>query len=306
MKYAAFALGFGLLFASPAAADEMFAVMPSGQPEMDFPGQTQKVVGEISSKCIDAHWTVISSTGTDVTCEAPLNFGQSVLGQVLMGNSYSTPPRRFFRFNIADVNGISRVVASGWVELQMAFGQTRRTDLSGATFDNDVMVFLAAAGGKYPVGTTFPNHAVIGVDGKSLQDGKYQEIQVTSLQPGSAAEAAGIQVGDVIIEIDGKRFKNNNDYLDATAKAAKGSSYPVEFERQGEKQTATVATKFRPTITEAVVASGPIDAPAPMAPSSAAAPSLIDQLSKLAEMRDHGDLTASEFEAAKAKLLSQN
>src|SRR5688572_9758911 len=106
-----------MVVATPALADEYFAVTPSGAAEMLFQGKPQKVIGELSSKCIDVRWTVISSNPNELVCEAPLNMGQSVLGQMLLGNSYSTPPRRFFRFNVADVNGISRVQASGWMEL---------------------------------------------------------------------------------------------------------------------------------------------------------------------------------------------
>lgn len=114
---------------SPALADKFFAVTPSGSAEMLFAENPPTVVGKLSSKCIDSHWTVVTSSSNELGCEAPLNMGQSVLGQMLMGNSYSTPPRRFFRFNVIEVNGISRAQASGWIELQMAFGQVKRTAL---------------------------------------------------------------------------------------------------------------------------------------------------------------------------------
>lgn len=146
----------GLLHSSPALADKTFAVTPSGAAEMLFPDQPALVAGKISSKCIDAKWTVVNSTPNAVTCEAPLNFGQSVLGQMLMGNSYSTPPRRFFRFNVVEFNGISRVQATGWMELQMAFGQVKRNDFAGPEFINNAMLFLGNAGGEIPVRDYLP------------------------------------------------------------------------------------------------------------------------------------------------------
>lgn len=100
-----------LFVAAPTAAwaDKMFAVTPSGAAEMLFASGQQETVSALSSKCIDSRWTVISSSATELTCEAPMSMGQSVLGQVLMGNSYSTPPRRFFRFNVSENSGVSRV-----------------------------------------------------------------------------------------------------------------------------------------------------------------------------------------------------
>src|SRR4029077_1930102 len=44
-------------------------------------------------------------------------------------------------------------------------------------------------------------------------------------------------------------------------------------------------------------------APPPAAPAAAAAPSVIDQLTQLASLRDAGVLTEGEFNAQKAKLL---
>ena len=164
-----------LAVSTPAFADKMFAVTPSGAAEMLFPESPTVVIGKLSSKCIDARWKVISSSSNEVVCEAPMNFGQSLLGTMLLGNSYSTPPRRFFRFNVAEVKGISRVQASGWMELQMAFGQMRRTDFSGADFQNSILAFMESAGGKLPVGTTFPNHVVMGFDGPITSVGKEAE-----------------------------------------------------------------------------------------------------------------------------------
>ena len=78
-----------------------------------------------------------------------MNRGQRILGQFLLGNSYSTTPRRFIRFNIAEIDDISRIQTNSWVELQMAFGQTRPESITGADFHNSMhslLVRLAAAG----------------------------------------------------------------------------------------------------------------------------------------------------------------
>lgn len=294
------AVGAALVFAaSPAIADKTFAVTPSGATEMLFPDDAETVAGKMSSKCIDVKWTVTSSSRTEVVCEAPLNAGQQFVGQLLMGNSYSTPPRRFYRFNIAEISGISRVQASGWMELQMAFGQMKRQEFTGPEFQNGVMLFMGAAGGKYPLGTTFPNHAALGVDVENVSLGKLKGFRLTKITPGSAAEKAGLQIGDVVSAIAGKRFKNNDDYLDATAKAAAKPTYEIEVMREGKTIKVVVERAFRPIWAEQMT-----PAPHLAATATNTSPlSVADELSKLAKLKADGIITDAEFEAQKKKLL---
>lgn len=302
IKY--FAAAAAIAVASPASADEFFAVTPSGATEMLFAEPPAEVVGKLSTKCIDAGWSVTSSTGSEVVCEAPMNFGQSLMGTLLMGNSYSTPPRRFFKYNVATVNGISRVQASGWMELQMAFGQMRRTDFAGAPFHNSAMNFLASAGGKLPMGTTFPNHVFMGVGLEPVTSGKFTNMRVTSIQDGSSAGSAGVQIGDVITSIARKRFKDGDDMLDATAKAAKEPTYQIEVLRAGSPTKLTVQRAFRPAYSEAVIAVAA--APIAVTMANAAAPlSVADELGKLAKLKADGLITQAEFDQQKAKLLSK-
>lgn len=289
--------------ATPALADKYFAVTPSGATEMLFPNQTDRVVGALAAKCIDVQWTVISSGSNQVVCEAPLNTGQSILGQMLLGNSYSTPPHRYFRFNVAEINGMSRVQASGWMEVQMAFGKINRTDFNGASFHNGMMNFMRAAGGSFPVGTTFPNHAAMGVQVENIQEGKFVSFRITEVEPGSVAEKAGVQVGDIVTKIAGKAFKNGDDYLDATAKAANRPSYEVELVRGSDTIKLTVERAFRPRWTQALTPSVATAAsPAPLQPTL----SVADELQKLLKLKEQGVLTDSEFEAQKKKLLEEN
>ena len=299
--FAAFALYVGVA-ATPAFADKYFAVTPSGAAEMLFPDKPPAVIAALSSKCIDAHWTVTSSGSNELVCEAPLNMGQSILGQMLLGNSYSTPPRRFFRFNVVELNGISRVQASGWMELQMAFGQMKRQDFSGPQFQNSIMLFMGAAGGKYPVGTTFPNHAAMGVDVENVPSGKLVSFRITKILPNSAASKAGIQVGDVVTKIAGKAFKNVDDYFDATAKAAETPTYDVELSRAGKTMHVTMERALRPEWTEVVTPKGPPSAPVS---SPTASLSVADELQKLLKLKEQGILTDAEFEAQKKKLLGE-
>lgn len=291
-----------IIAATPAWADQFYAVTPSGATEMLFAEKPQAVVGKLSSRCMDFKWTVVSSSTSEVVCESPLNAGESILGQMLMGNSYSTAPRRYFRFNVVEVNGISRVQAAGWMELQMAFGQVKRTDFSGPEFHNGMLNFMAGAGGKLPVGTTFPNHAFVGFDSETIPEGKYRLPRITRVHPGSPAEKAGLRVGDVLTNVAGERIKNfDKDWLDAAARAAKKPTYEIELIRDGTKSRLTVERAFRPAWSEEVVAATEHQA----AQAAPAQVSIADELAKLAKLRDDGTLTPEEFEAQKKRLLGK-
>lgn len=106
---------------------------------------------------------------------------------------------------------------------------------------------------------------------------------------------------DVVTAIAGKRFKKPDDYLDATAKAAERATYSVEYLRDGKKMTATLERQFRPAINQTIAArpaAHPVPADTPLS-------SVVDELAKLAKLRDAGILTDAEFEAQNQKLLAQ-
>lgn len=286
---------------SAALADKFYAVTPSGAAESIYAASGSTVSATIARKCMDLHWTVTSSSSTEVVCEAPMNFGQSLLGTLLMGNSYSTPPRRFYKFSVSEIQGLTRVQATGWMELQMAFGQMRRTEFVGPQFQNDVDIFLLAAGGQYPIGTTFPNHARLGITGKFGTAGKQKVYEVTSVEPGAPAQAAGLIPGDKILKIAGKGIKEDVLLGDGIEKAAQASTYTVAILRDDKPLSLEFKTAFRSPIME-----GPT--PLPQAPSISAPANnveIADELAKLAKLRSDGILTEQEFQARKTRLLAQ-
>ncbi len=296
-----FALIVGCLMLTPAFASKPFAVTPSAKPEMNFSGNAAQTSSALASKCMDASWRVVKSSPEEVTCEAPLTAGRSMVTQLLLGNSYSTPPRRFFRFNIVEGNGISRVQSSGWVETQMPFGQVQRVDFDNAEFHNSIMNFLGGSGGKLPIGTTFPNHVVMGVEMDNVPNGKSRALLVKSVTPSLPAERAGILAGDLIVRISGRDFKDDDEYLNAIEKAAKTPTYKVDIVRNTEKLSVTLDREFRPATTETAVANTTLaQSDQPNRPSSVA-----DELSKLLKLKEQGVLTELEFEAQKKRLLSQ-
>lgn len=291
-----------LVAASPASADKFLAVTPSGSPEAHFPGGASAVVSKLTSGCMDAKWTVVSSSSNEVVCETQMSMGQSIMGQMLLGNSYSTPPRQFYRFSVAENGGVTRVQPSGWMETQMAFGQVNRVAFTGAPFQNSVMAFMTSLGGAYPVGTTFPNHVAMGITPEPVMSGKLIYLRVKELVAGMPADRSGIQVGDVITRIAGRQFKNVEHFWDALERAAKSPTYQVDYLRNGTAMTATVERQFRAAITEGVTPA----LAATAAPAVTSNPvSVADELAKLSELRKQGVLTDAEFEAQKKKVLAQ-
>lgn len=294
------------LLPSKLLADEPYALTPSGATEDLFDLPVTDTSDAIVNGCIDAGQTVISSTSTVVVCEFYFRTTESVLGALLLGNSYSTPPRSFVRFNAAELQGSTRVTANAWLETQMAFGQVRKQDLGSNHFHNDVMAFLAVAGGRFPEGTEYPNHALIGLQWNVVEKPQ-KGLQVTEVIDGSAAFEGGLQVGDVVTRIARERTKDGSDVLDGLHKAIKKETYEVEFYRDGDKMSAELPRRFR----ETEVAPEPqfvevIEEPEPTVTQVIAPISIADELTKFAQLRDDGIISEEEFEAQKAKLLGQD
>lgn len=90
--------------------------------------------------------------------------------------------------------------------------------------------------------------------------------QIMTVNEGSAAEAAGIQVGDVITKIDGKKMHLSGDVILVTQTNTKGKTLTVTYERDGVENTVEIT----PTYDEAtqryymgVVAAGYLDCNVP-------------------------------------------
>lgn len=164
------------------------------------------------------------------------------------------------------------------------------------------MNFLGSAGGKFPPGTNFPNHAALGFEtDEDVPMGKYRGLRAKKITAGMAGERAGLKEGDIVTQVAGKRFKAYDDYLDATAKAAEKPAYEVEVIRDGKPANLSFERAFRPRWTEQVVAVAETAAGPVATPSS----SVADELTKLAKLKADGLLTDAEFEAQKKKLLAQ-
>jgi len=78
---------------------------------------------------------------------------------------------------------------------------------------------------------------------------------VSRIDPGSPAEKAGLEIGDVIIRFAGNRVKNSAQLRKLVVEAKPGMDVVVEVMRNGRRQS------FSVTIAESAPGSAPINKP---------------------------------------------
>ncbi len=306
--------------AAPALADRL-VLTPSGQPDAVFANTPMdQAASKLASACMSAGWQISSQSSNQLICEIKVGVFKAALQQALIGNSYSTTPKTFVRFSIAQLNGDSRAQAAEWTETTMPFGQVQRADYNNDDNFNFLQNFLIGAGGEFPDGTRFPG-VYLGVDGKTqtgkLASGKsatYFEVgTVDSPSPGAEA---GLKVGDRIVEIGGKTFKSDEDMMKRLRRTDAGIAFPVLVEREGVATTLSVMGTPRPAVGSAewraTVSVSSQDEPQPT-PTTAVATAPIepnttalsapDELVKWADLYSKGLITKEEYDAKKKQLL---
>lgn len=81
----------------------------------------------------------------------------------------------------------------------------------------------------------FGNGVLLGVSVEEMDDG----LRVNRVLRGSAADDAGIEVGDEILEVDGERVRSALELREAVA-AVSDDEYELRLRRDGDEQTLTV------------------------------------------------------------------
>ncbi|MBV9255965.1 MAG: PDZ domain-containing protein, partial [Actinobacteria bacterium] len=69
---------------------------------------------------------------------------------------------------------------------------------------------------------------------------------VQQVVPGSGADAAGLQAGDVITSLDGKSVSQASDVATIVQARKPGDKLDLKYERNGDSHTATVTLGSRP------------------------------------------------------------
>jgi hypothetical protein len=70
-------------------------------------------------------------------------------------------------------------------------------------------------------------------------------VMVSSVEPGSPADKAGLEVGDIVSRLDGKDVKSSWDVRARVRDFEEGQQVPLEVWRDGKVQTLTVAIALR-------------------------------------------------------------
>ncbi|MDT7772351.1 MAG: hypothetical protein QOC67_1275 [Pseudonocardiales bacterium] len=82
-------------------------------------------------------------------------------------------------------------------------------------------------------------HADLGVNAKSVTDDTSDGAQVQNVRPGSAAAAAGIVEGDVIVKLGDRHIGSANELQVAQQEHAIGEQVPIQLIRQGRPLVVT-------------------------------------------------------------------
>src|SRR5205814_2781609 len=69
---------------------------------------------------------------------------------------------------------------------------------------------------------------------------------VQSVEPGKPADKAGIQHGDVIVDIDGRQMRNNREIIDYISYQPLGTNIKIGVIRNGQHVNLTAKTAERP------------------------------------------------------------
>ena len=82
--------------------------------------------------------------------------------------------------------------------------------------------------------------AQYGLLGVFIVDNQYGGVEIKSITKDSSAEAAGLEVGDVIREINGTKIRNQVDFSRATYRMIPGTTIPIQVRRKVELLTFSV------------------------------------------------------------------
>ncbi len=151
---------------------------------------------------------------------------------------------------ITSING-SAVTADSIREVLSAFNEGDAIDLAVTRGDEtlDLSATLAARpdvifqGSQIPFSFGLAQRQLLGVTLENSDVG----VRIVEVAAGSAAEAAGLQVDDIITSINGSAVEQARDVVRAVREAALGDSLEIDVLRDGETVTVTATLDTQPS-----------------------------------------------------------
>lgn len=153
------------------------------------------------------------------------------------------------------------------------------------------------------------NRAYLGFEFEPI-DGHERGVSVVRLVEFGQSAALGLQPGDEVVRIAGLPVATRGSIFVATEQAARMDAFEVEYLRDGSVRTALFETEDLAAAAQrakrAASAAGETkpDLAGPPAESMPASGAVLENLERLADLRDRGVLSEEEFAEMKARLLA--
>ena len=109
------------------------------------------------------------------------------------------------------------------------------------------VIALALAGAPSVLGQSRARELTVlegrgGEIGVRVSDAKSGGVEVTSVQPDSAAARAGLKAGDVILQFDGERVRSSRQFVRLVQETPPGRTVSATVSRDGRRQDLQIAT----------------------------------------------------------------
>lgn len=147
----------------------------------------------------------------------------------------------------------------------------------------------------------------------SPASGPRRGLLVREVRTDGPAAKAGIRGGDVIVSIEGVRTEHKVALYDALEEAGRTDEFEVTFQRGAQTTSVVLPTEIVPAsgATASQIAPAPQSQAGPASTGAASGTnataksttSTIEELERLADLRDRGILSEEEFEAMKERIL---
>lgn len=125
------------------------AQTPSGYPEAVFSGiSAQKLADKLAMSCVSVGNLVVNQTQTQVKCDTSMSDAQIRWAKAYVGNQYASDIHQYIQYNLTKMDGQVRVQAREWIQLQMPYGQIKKSDFTKPELTNPLQELLYEMGGK--------------------------------------------------------------------------------------------------------------------------------------------------------------